>query len=68
VAPGVIETDMAAPMLEGAGPDAILAKQALKRVGQPQDIARLVAALAGPAGGWTTGQTIDASGGSAISF
>jgi NAD(P)-dependent dehydrogenase (short-subunit alcohol dehydrogenase family) len=67
VAPGVIQTDMSEPMLAG-GPDFILNKQALKRIGLPQDIANLVRALAGPAGGWTTGQIIDASGGSAIAF
>ncbi len=67
VAPGVIATDMAAPMLAG-GDDFILAKQALKRVGKPEDVAALVRALAGPAGAWTTGQVIDVSGGSGIAF
>lgn len=67
VAPGVIQTDMSEPMLAG-GPDFILAKQALKRVGLPEDVAGLVRALAGPGGGWTTGQVIDVSGGSTIAF
>jgi 3-oxoacyl-[acyl-carrier protein] reductase len=67
VAPGVIETDMSEPMLADGGAS-ILPKQALKRVGQPADIANLVRALAGPGGAWTTGQVIDASGGSGIQF
>jgi NAD(P)-dependent dehydrogenase (short-subunit alcohol dehydrogenase family) len=67
IAPGVIETDMSAPMLADGGAG-ILTKQALQRIGQPDDIAHLVRALAGPGGGWTTGQTIDASGGSGIAF
>jgi len=36
---------------------------ALGRVGQPDDIARVVAFLASEEGGWVTGQQIDASGG-----
>lgn len=67
IAPGVIQTDMSEPMLAG-GPDFVLGKQALKRIGQPEDIANLTLALAGAGGAWTTGQIIDASGGSAISF
>jgi NAD(P)-dependent dehydrogenase (short-subunit alcohol dehydrogenase family) len=67
VAPGVIATDMAEPMLAG-GSDWILAKQTFKRVGEPSDVADLVRFLAGPHSRWTTGQTIDVSGGSAIAF
>jgi 3-oxoacyl-[acyl-carrier protein] reductase len=36
---------------------------ALGRVGQPDDIAKVVAFLASDGGGWVTGQQIDASGG-----
>jgi NAD(P)-dependent dehydrogenase (short-subunit alcohol dehydrogenase family) len=36
---------------------------ALGRVGQPEDIARVVAFLASEEGGWITGETIDVSGG-----
>lgn len=67
VAPGVIKTDMSEPMLTG-GADPILARQALKRIGLPEDVAHLVRALAGPGGGWTTGQVIDVSGGSTIQY
>jgi NAD(P)-dependent dehydrogenase (short-subunit alcohol dehydrogenase family) len=68
VEPGVTATDMAAGIIAGAGEAAVLDKQVLKRIGQPEDIANLVRALAGPAGGWTTGQAIDVSGGSLIAF
>jgi NAD(P)-dependent dehydrogenase (short-subunit alcohol dehydrogenase family) len=67
IAPGVIKTEMSDPMLAG-GPDFILGKQALKRIGQPEDIANLALALVGVGGAWTTGQVIDASGGSGIAF
>jgi NAD(P)-dependent dehydrogenase (short-subunit alcohol dehydrogenase family) len=48
--------------------DPVLSKQvmdatALKRFGQPEEIADIVLALASPLGRWVTAQTIDASGG-----
>jgi 3-oxoacyl-[acyl-carrier protein] reductase len=67
IAPGVIRTDMSAPFLAG-GEQPILQGQILKRVGEGADIANLARALAGPGGGWTTGQTIDASGGTLLAF
>ena len=39
---------------------------ALKRLGQPEDVARIVGFLAGPSGAWVTGQQIDASGGAKL--
>ncbi len=35
----------------------------LKRLGQPEDIARVVALLAGPDAAWITGQVLQADGG-----
>lgn len=35
----------------------------LERLGTPEDIARVVAFLAGPEGGWANGQIIRANGG-----
>jgi NAD(P)-dependent dehydrogenase (short-subunit alcohol dehydrogenase family) len=67
VAPGVIRTDMAGPLLAG-GEAGVTGNQVLKRIGEPEDVARLVRALAGPAGGWTTGQVIDVSGGTLIAI
>lgn len=66
VAPGVIETDMAEFVRSNEGREMTLSMQALKRVGQPSDIAGVVAFLAGPDGGWTTGRVIDASGGTKL--
>jgi NAD(P)-dependent dehydrogenase (short-subunit alcohol dehydrogenase family) len=37
--------------------------QALKRIGQPEDIAGVAGFLAGPDSAWVTGQVIDVSGG-----
>lgn len=39
---------------------------ALGRLGQPEDIAAIVAFLASEDGGWVTGQTIRADGGLSI--
>ncbi len=63
VAPGPTATDL---FLKGK-PDAVvdhLAKLApLERLGQPADIAAVVAFLVGPDGGWVNGQTLRANGG-----
>ncbi len=40
-----------------------VAKTALKRLGQPEDIAAVVAFLAGPDSGWISGQNLSADGG-----
>ena len=69
VAPGVINTDMAAEFVNNAEGQAFaLSRQALKRVGQPEDVADVVSFLAGPNARWITGQTLEASGGSALTF
>jgi 3-oxoacyl-[acyl-carrier protein] reductase len=63
VAPGPTGTDL---FLEGKTPEQIdtLAKAApLERLGAPEDIAGVVAFLAGPDGHWVNGQTIRANGG-----
>jgi len=69
VAPGVINTDMAAGLVNNPEGQAFaVGKQALKRIGQPDDVADVVAFLAGPKSRWITGQTVDVTGGSAITF
>jgi len=68
VAPGVIATDMAEFVHTPEGKEMTLGKQALKRVGQPEDIADVVAFLASPAGRWVTGETIEVGGGSGLAF
>ncbi len=63
VAPGPVETRF---FLEGKSDEqvrAIKAMNPLKRLGQPEDIARVVAFLASPEGGWVNGQVIRANGG-----
>ena len=67
IAPGAIETDMAAGFIgTDEGKSQVSAMQALKRIGQADDIARVASFLAGPDSGWVTGQVIDASGGSRL--
>jgi 3-oxoacyl-[acyl-carrier protein] reductase len=68
VAPGNIDTDMNG---FAASPDQtawVLSKQALKRVGTAQDVADVVAFLAGPRARWVTGQVIEVGGGSGLTF
>jgi 3-oxoacyl-[acyl-carrier protein] reductase len=63
VAPGPTATDL---FLEGKDEATIerLAKQPpLERLGTPEDIAEVVAFLAGPAGHWINGQVVRANGG-----
>ena len=66
VAPGAILTDMADWLNSEEGRDNALSMQALKRVGQPEDIAGTVAFLAGPDSAWVTGQTVQTGGGSKL--
>lgn len=66
VNPGVILTDMAAFAKSEDGAAMAIGTQVLKRLGQPDDVARIVAFLAGPGGAWITGQQIDASGGAKL--
>ena len=63
VAPGPTATDL---FLKGKPQELIdrMAKLApLERLGQPEDIAAVVAFLAGPDGAWINGQTLRANGG-----
>ena len=62
VAPGFIETDMTRDLPEDAK-TAMMGQIALGRLGQPQDIAEAVAFLAGPSGGYITGETLHVNGG-----
>ncbi|GAA2276084.1 SDR family oxidoreductase [Nonomuraea roseoviolacea subsp. roseoviolacea] len=64
VAPGAVRTDLTAGHTSipevVAGLEAITA---LGRLGEPEDVADVVAFLAGPQARWVTGQTVDVSGG-----
>jgi 3-oxoacyl-[acyl-carrier protein] reductase len=63
VAPGSTETDMTRRRMVGAVRDAIVANTPLGRLGQPEDIAGLVAFLASDEAAWITGEVIAADGG-----
>ena len=66
VAPGVIDTDMSNFAKTEDGRVAILGMQALKRIGQPADVASVVAFLASDEARWITGDTIHVDGGSKL--
>lgn len=63
ISPGATDTDL----LHATNPPEALAQlsglTALRRLGQPEDIADVVAMLAGPDARWITGQNIRATGG-----
>ncbi|SFB43074.1 3-oxoacyl-[acyl-carrier protein] reductase [Rhizobium sp. NFR07] len=63
VAPGPVDTGL---FRHGKSPEQIAAIEKMNpfgRLGQPDDIASVIAFLAGPDGGWVNGQTIRANGG-----
>jgi 3-oxoacyl-[acyl-carrier protein] reductase len=64
VAPGFVETDMAAPYLEGAAGDAIRAQSPMNRAATPDEVARVVVFLATPGAESTTGAIVDVNGAS----
>jgi 3-oxoacyl-[acyl-carrier protein] reductase len=62
VAPGFIDTDMTRALPEAAR-EGLLGQIALGRLGEPGDIARAVAFLAGPSAAYITGETLHVNGG-----
>jgi len=64
VAPGYVETDMAAPFLEGPRGDAIRAQSPLGRAATAEEVARVVVFLATPGAESTTGAVVDVNGAS----
>ncbi|ADW68241.1 SDR family NAD(P)-dependent oxidoreductase [Granulicella tundricola] len=66
VAPGVIETDMSNFTKTEGGRNLALGMQALKRIGQPSDVADVVTFIASDGARWITGATIPVDGGSKL--
>jgi 3-oxoacyl-[acyl-carrier protein] reductase len=68
VAPGFIETAMTRAIVEKTGGSwdelvtAAAARAAVRRIGQPDDIAAVIAFLASEESGFVTGQTLYATG------
>ena len=64
VAPGFVDTDMAAPFLRGPAGDAIRAQSPLGRPATADEVARVVVFLASPGAESTTGAIVDVNGAS----
>ena len=64
VAPGFVETDMAASLLSGPAGDAIRTQSPLNRVARPEEVARVVLFLADKGSDYLTGCIIDVNGAS----
>lgn len=63
VQPGVMPTDMSAAVLGESVPDAVLDQHPIRRIATLEEVAGLVSFLAGPQGGYITGEVISVSGG-----
>jgi len=64
VAPGFVETDMAAELLASPAGDEIRAQSPLGRVARPEEVAHAVLFLASPGAEFSTGTIIDVNGAS----
>jgi NAD(P)-dependent dehydrogenase (short-subunit alcohol dehydrogenase family) len=64
VAPGFVETDMARGLLDGERGDAIRQQSPLNRVARPDEVADIVAYLAGTEATYLTGAVVDLNGAS----
>ena len=63
VSPGFIDTDMTAASVQGEAREKLIATIPLGRMGQAQEVADVVAFLAGPEAAYVTGQVIRVNGG-----
>ena len=64
VAPGFINTAMAAPVLAGERGDGIRQQSPMNRVGEPEEVAAAVHFLASEEGQWSSGAVLDCNGAS----
>jgi 3-oxoacyl-[acyl-carrier protein] reductase len=62
VSPGLIDTPMVKPLLAARG-DELLAATPLKRLGQPEEVARAIAFLCSDWASFITGETLHINGG-----
>ena len=66
VAPGVIDTDMSNFTKSEEGRALVQSMQAMSGIGQPDDVASVVAFLVSNAARWITGQIVGVDGGSKL--
>jgi NAD(P)-dependent dehydrogenase (short-subunit alcohol dehydrogenase family) len=64
LAPGFVETDMAARLLDGPEGDGIRAQSPFNRVARPQEVAKAVYFLASAESEWASGAVLDFNGAS----
>ena len=64
LAPGFVETDMAARLLDGPEGDGIRAQSPFNRVARPDELAKAVYFLASPESEWASGAVLDFNGAS----
>jgi 3-oxoacyl-[acyl-carrier protein] reductase len=63
VSPGATETDMLRDYNSPEGMEIMRGMSPLGRLGQPEDVADVIAVLVGPVGRWMTAQNLRAGGG-----
>ncbi len=64
VAPGWVETDMAAAVLNGPGSAALIAQYPMGRVARPEEVAHAIVYMAAPGSAFSTGAILDVNGAS----
>ena len=64
IAPGFVDTDMAAESLAGPGGDEIRAQSPFNRVPTADEVAKAVLFLASPEAEWASGSVLDFNGAS----
>ncbi len=68
LAPGFVDTEMAAPRLQGAEGDEIRGQSPFNRVARPEELAKAVYFLASPDSEWASGAVLDFNGASYLTM